>query len=247
MKIDLHTHILPWVDDGAPTKEEALIMIEALAMQEIKVAVCTPHFDPTSTSMEEFIEKRDLAMSKMLFSKIKLIAGSETLLHEYLFHYSDLSSLCIGSSRYILLELQDNNRWDRKTEKYINKIIHYYNLNPIIAHIERYPAMMKGKILKRLKDMGCLFQVNTYAIINKKTKKRVIKYMKAGVIDLLGSDCHNMSTRPPIITSALEIISKEIGSEFMDRLDNNAECIIKGVMNERIDNLYPKTSEYRQE
>lgn len=234
MTIDLHTHILPQLDDGAATLEESLAMTAILDKQKIKVAVCTPHYNPANISMADFLKKRKNAFEQMGDSKIKLILGCEVLLHEYLFHYSDLSKLCIGSTPYILLELNDMKKWDKETEASIKKIIHYYNLIPILAHIERYPVMMKKKIVTRLKDMGCLFQINTHSILNKKTKKQVLSYMKAGYIDVLGSDCHNTSSRQPIIDRAIKELVKHMGEEYLAQLNRNAECIIMGDVRRKV-------------
>jgi len=71
--------------------------------------VCTPHFDPTQTDLEDFLNRRAKSLSQLEAAKLQLIPASETRLHDYLFHYPDLSKLCIKDTRYLLLELPFSN------------------------------------------------------------------------------------------------------------------------------------------
>lgn len=228
--IDLHTHILPNIDDGASDLEEALKMTESLRTQNIMKAVCTPHFDPTQTSLQAFIKKRTSAMDCMSDSKIDLICGSETMLHDYLFHYSEISGLCIENTRYLLVELPFRRSWDIKVYETLEKLISYFNVIPIIAHVERYQAVKKNvKCIKKLIDMGCVIQLNTSSIMNKKSMHQAVYYIKHGYIDVLGSDCHNMKNRPPIISAAFDIIEQKLGFKYCAELRYNAQCIVSGI------------------
>jgi len=225
--IDLHTHILPGIDDGAGSLEEALRMTQELYKQEVRMAVCTPHYDATKSSLQDFVERRSNAIALMKDSKITLISGSETTLNDYLFHYPELSQLCIGNTRYLLVELPFSKKWEENVYGLLEKLLGYYNLIPVIAHIERYPAA-KIATVRRLNGMGCLLQVNTASLLDKKSWYRAAVYMRHGLIDVLSSDCHNMSTRPPIITDAYEKVRLKLGSSYCNRYRNNAEDMIHG-------------------
>ena len=228
--IDLHTHLLPSLDDGAVDREEALKMTEALHEQNITAAVCTPHFDPSQIGLEKFIEKRTYALTQMRTSKLRLIPASETVLHEYLFHYPDLSKLCIENTKYLLLELPFQKKWDAELFETLNSLITYYDLIPIIAHIERYPAVKKQKkMIKRLMEAGCIIQLNTSSILEKRTRKKAFNYMEKGYIDVLGSDCHDMQKRPPVMNMAVNQIKQKFGFGYCEKLEYNAECIINGI------------------
>lgn len=228
--IDMHTHILPRIDDGASSISEAQSMIESLYNQNAIMAVCTPHFNPVTTTVEEFVKKRKEASDYLEDSKIKLFLGSETVLHEYLFYYSDLNELCIGNTNYILMELPFIKRWTQNVYSLIKKLIMYYDIIPIIAHVERYPPTKKNsRNIRRLRDLGCIIQVNTTTVLNAKTDKRILRYVKENFVDVLGSDCHNMTLRKPILQEAYEKISKELGEEYCENLSFNAWCIVKGI------------------
>ncbi len=227
--IDLHTHILPYIDDGAATYEEAVILTELLRKQNVEVAVCTPHFDPSRITMTDFLEKRASSMSLMKESDIRLLSGSETALNDYLFHYMDLSPLCVENTNYLLLELPYKKKWENDLFYKIEHLIDYYGVIPIIAHIERYQAIKKSnKLIKKLIDIGCIIQVNADSIVDKKTRARAFQYMKKGYIDVLASDCHNTKQRMPKIAEAYEVVRKKFGDDFCLHLMNNSKQIIEG-------------------
>jgi protein-tyrosine phosphatase len=225
---DLHTHILPGIDDGAASVEEAVHLIESLYLQNVKKAACTPHFNPTWSSLDDFLLKRKSALEMLEDTKIKLYPGSETRLNEYLFHYPDLHELCIGNTKYMLIELPFEKSWNEKYLDTLEKIINYYNIQPIIAHIERY-NYIDSKTIKKLKNIGCTIQVNTGSIIDKKNNRKVLHLIKDNLVDVLSSDCHNMEERIPVFTEALTILSKHLGEYTCKKLDYNSECIIEGI------------------
>ncbi|NLL01336.1 MAG: hypothetical protein GX271_11850 [Clostridiales bacterium] len=229
--IDIHTHILPYMDDGAKDTGEAMKMIDFLRFQGIDIAVCTPHFDPSSSSIKEFTENREKAFQTISTDNITLIAGSETGYHDLLYQYSDLNQICISNTSYLLLELPYKNFRSEYLLENIDKLMSLFYIIPIIAHIERYNALWKSKInIKKLLGLGCITQINADTIIDKKKRRTALHYIKSGLIDLIGSDCHNMSRRPPNLKDAFVIIEKEIGSSYCDLLKKNANSIIKGEM-----------------
>jgi protein-tyrosine phosphatase len=228
--IDIHTHILPSIDDGACDLNEAYELIQLLYDQNVQTAVCTPHFNPTNISLDEFIHKRDKSLSLMAESKIALLPASETVLHPYLFHHPDIDGLCIRNTRYLLIEMPFIKKWDNSVYEMIERLISFYNVIPIIAHIERYPAIKNNaKIIEKIKEFGCVIQLNTTTIIDKKNSKRALHYIKSGYIDVLGSDCHNVKTRYPIINDALEMVKKNLGEQYKSNLIENAQYIINGT------------------
>lgn len=226
--IDLHTHILPNIDDGAGSLEEALRMTKELKQQNITAAVCTPHFYPTKQSLQDFIDKRSAAIGQMGEAAIKLYQGSETVLHDYLFHYPDLGELCLEGTDYMLIELPFYKTWDRRVYQQLDHMINYYGIRPMIAHIERYPAFQKNeRLIYELIQMGCFIQMNTGALVNKKSRSKALSYLKKGYIDVISSDCHNMSVRPPDFKEAIEVIISKFGMKEYNRLEENAQKIIK--------------------
>ena len=229
--VDLHTHLLPNIDDGAASYEEAMLLTELLQQQGVETAVCTPHFDPTQITINDFIAKRSASLALMKAPGIRLIPGSETLLHDYLFYYTDISQLCVEHTKYLLLELPDQKRWESKMFQHLEHLIDYYGVIPIIAHIERYrPLRRRKRWMDRLRDAGCIIQCNAEFVINKKTRRRAFRYLKKGYIDVLASDCHNLLQRPPRIAEAYEIIRNRFGKDLCQRFIDSSRQIVDGII-----------------
>lgn len=228
--IDFHCHILPGIDDGAANLVEALALEEQLLRQGVDRVVCTPHFDPTVRSLENFIETRAASLAMLKDSKLSLLPASETCLHEYLFHYQELTKLCIPATRYLLIELPFTKRWSNKTWMLMQRLKEDYDIIPIIAHVERYPAVWHQKSnLKRLRELGCVLQVNASSVLDPKLWKRICSYLKKDYIDILGSDCHNCRSRPPVMTEAIKKLKERFGDAFIAGLDTNAEQILRDI------------------
>jgi len=218
--IDIHTHILPAMDDGAKNKDEALALISLLQKQGIYKVVLTPHFYPHLESLSEFLRRRDNSFQLISDSDIELILGSETYLAEPLLSFDSIEDLCIGNSIYLLLELPYMEKWSSRVFKQIDYLIAKYNICPIIAHVERYEAVKgnKEKIFQELVDLGCMLQFNVDSVVNKKSRSETLKLMKEGWVDFIGSDCHNINSRVPQFDIFNDIVEKKLGTSYVSKL-----------------------------
>ena len=107
-----------------------------------------------------------------------------------------------------------------------------YGAKPILAHIERYQALMEDPYkLEDYIDMGCLTQVNisTFSDAHRSVKKKLFKLLDTGHIHLIGSDCHNLSSRPPEYEDGINEIVKKSGQEAVDALIRNANLLTSGI------------------
>lgn len=177
--IDIHTHILPGMDDGARDVRESIAMIDLLRSQGVTGAVLTPHFYPHQESMEEFLRRREESFEKISqVSDFSLILGSETYLSESLLSYDSIRNLCLGEGSHLLLELPYASKWGPSTYRLIDLIIEKHQVTPIIPHIERYEASRANlkEIMSHLVDMGCQFvsQRNSPETILSQTEVRNI-------------------------------------------------------------------------
>ena len=108
--IDIHTHILPGIDDGAETPEQAVEILLQLKEQGITRVLLTPHFCPQSQSLDSFLESRQASYEQLLAAKglpkdIELILSAELQLHDAIFNYENLDALKIPGTSYVLTEL----------------------------------------------------------------------------------------------------------------------------------------------
>ncbi len=198
---DIHTHILPGVDDGAKDKEQSREMIKMLKEQGITDIILTPHFYPYETSLDSFIEKRQKAFGEIssYFDEYEITPhiGAEVFLVDMLFGMEDISELCIDKTSYILVELPFNEWNQGKVLKMLNKLCANFQVTPILAHIEKYPAFFKKSFLKEVNKLDYLMQIDIDSLKNPFLKRKIKKYIEKGYIQFAGSDCHNIKNRKP--------------------------------------------------
>jgi protein-tyrosine phosphatase len=228
--IDCHTHILPGMDDGPKTVTESVEMLKYLSLQGVSSAWLTPHFYPWKETQHNFLNRREksYALLKPYAGQIgiELFPASETYLSNYLQNYTDLSELCIGG-KYLLTELPYSADFSQQTFGKVARLIEVYGITPILAHIERYPELMKdGALLKKLVAMGCLTQINLGSLKKGIRKRKLLsKYMQSDLVHLVGTDCHDMSHRLPAYDCGASMIKERIGIGYLQKFMSQAKQI----------------------
>ena len=212
--VDLHSHILPGMDDGARTPEESLAMLAAAYSQGVRTMVASSHFYADRESPEEFLSRRERSVRMLTEGGYSpengyptLYLGAEVAFFSGMAHSAQLPSLCIGGGRGILIEMP----FERWTEGVIAEVLavrEALGLRPIIAHVERYINYQKRNTLGRLIEGGVLIQSNAEYFIEKKTSKKALKLMLQGGIHLLGSDAHGLTERTPNLGEGLGVIAE---------------------------------------
>lgn len=232
--VETHCHILPGIDDGSPDVETSLKMINRLKRQGAKAIILTPHYYSDSISLDDFLERRDRAFEELTEAlppdSPRLIPAAEVYISKYLFSNESLDRLAIGNSGYVLIEHSFNCDF---SQKYYDRLLNLnfdYGINPILAHIERYSALMDDEaLLDDYIEAGCLVQANVSSFVSghRGTRKKLFKYLESGRIHLIGSDCHNLTSRPPEFSEGIEGIIKKSGREAIEVLEQNANILIR--------------------
>lgn len=226
--IDIHTHILPNVDDGSQSVEESIEILEAMAKTGIKKVVATPHFYcANGDTVDSFLEKRQNAYEKIKDIKpenIDVVLGAEVML-EYNIHKQDLKRLAIEGTDYILIEMPYN-KWDPWVFDELFKISAKHGLYVIIAHIDRYVGVARKQDIGTLIEMDLRFQINSDDLSGLFRVSDAMKFIKKGIADLVASDCHNTTTRPPCLIGALKKIKAKFGEDVAKHFMENAEKLI---------------------
>ncbi len=232
--IETHCHILPGIDDGAPDVETSIAMIKKLQEQGAKAIVLTPHYYSDSISLDDFLKQRDEALSILEEAlppgSPRLIPAAEIYISKYLFNYDSLDRLRIANSNYVLIEHPFSSSFSQEVYDRLLNLNYEYGVKPVLAHIERYPALMDNEgLLNDYIDMGCLIQVNISSFVDspRYIRKRLFKYLESGRIHIIGSDCHNLKSRPPQYEKGVKEIIKRCGQEAIDILESNANLLIK--------------------
>ncbi len=216
--IDFHSHILPGIDDGSKTLDQTLTMLKIMRSHGVLTVAATPHFYANEQSVDEFIEKRNKAYTLVEQNAPdgipRILLGAEVLFYNGISRLKGIEKLTLQGSRFLLLEMPFR-RW---TDYEINEIYDISNragIVVVLAHIERYLKYQKPAVLQALINSGVLIQCNASFFTAGITSFKAFKMLKNNQIHFIGSDCHNLTTRPPDMNAALGAIAKKLGDGFL--------------------------------
>ncbi len=234
--VDIHSHILPKIDDGASSVDESAKLLKELKKQGIDFVFATPHFYPMETTLEDFLSKREesfkiLNSYKKIDTLPKVFLGAEVFYFSGIGKSNDVKKLHLENTEYLLLELS-NSDINRCVLADIKAIKENLKLTPIIAHIERYSNEKGFKdLLKLIKDGVCLAQVNTASFLFKPYDKITKKLIKKGYISFIASDAHSINGRPPRFDEAKTVLEdKKLINQYSLIIEKSKDLIklIKG-------------------
>lgn len=212
--IDMHTHVLPELDDGAKSVEESIAMLESAKAQGVKTIVATSHYYGKQRSPEKYRELRQAAFEKIrphIPEGLELKIGAEIhFTEDNSVSHEQICSLAIEGTKYVLLEFDFMRPFTEKLFRRLSEFIYDVDYTPIIAHVDRYPSILKKpKLLTELIDMGCLLQVNAEAFYEKRTKPLAMAMLKRGFVHCIGTDMHDTKERAANYDKAIEEIKRE--------------------------------------
>ncbi len=223
--IDLHSHILPGIDDGARDVEESVAMARIYAAAGYAVVVATPHYIPGTSWAPEAAAVRDgvAELNEVLIRRgvdLKVLAGMEIAMDPSI---SDLLAqdrlLPLGGSDYLLVEVpfqQLPYGWDQVV---FDLISHGYRV--LLAHPERCARLVeKPGIFEKIIETGCGIQVNWGSLLGHygSRESRLARNLAAkGYIHCMATDSHDMKHRNPgFVPQALAVLHKIVGEEGVD-------------------------------
>lgn len=222
--IDFHSHILPGVDDGSASVAESIAMLRMEAEQGIEHVIATPHFYPRHDSPDRFLKRREEAEAILREEMAKhkglprLSVGAEVYFFSGIADCDTLQELTMDKKDCIILEMP-HSAWTQSMYKEMEGISVKQGITPIIAHIDRYIRPFKThEIMKHLDNLPVLVQANASFFLHASTRQTALRLLREEKIHVLGSDCHNVSTRPPNIGQAMEVIVKRLGPEAIQRI-----------------------------
>lgn len=225
--LDIHSHILPGIDDGAKSIDESIKLLSLLKQQGADNVILTPHFNASTdsiTDFEEAVERSYKELSQAVKGKNLpgIFLGCEVLYFNGIGSIQNIGCLCIKNTNYMLLEF-GNIDFDDKVISDLCKLCDQCDVVPVIAHIERY-FRFKGyrKLLKLVGEGKVLAQVNAPSFENKIFKRPLKKLFKKQCVTFLASDTHTVEKRPPKMDFAFAEIVKRFGESERSRLIKNS-------------------------
>ena len=222
MLVDIHCHILPGVDDGAPDMETSRAMIRDAYEQGVRYIIATPHYRPEmfEPSMKKVIrvyhELRDYAEEV----GIGLRLGCEYYRNEQMIRHLDkkLRPTMLGS-RYVLTEFSTNDSFVT-VRNYIYELI-TKGYRPIVAHVERYFCCQEPERIQELKKLGAQIQINADSVLGYEghtIKRFCTGLMKDDLVDFIGSDAHNLEGRKMNLGKCAAYVRKKMGQDYAEEI-----------------------------
>lgn len=232
--VDFHSHVLPGIDDGSASVEESMAMLRLEAEQGISHVIATPHFYAQHDAPEKFLRRREEA-ANMLDSEMEgkeglpsLTLGAEVYFFPGMSDSEILPRLTVGQSRFILVEMPMAD-WSDRMLRELEHIHMKQGLVPILAHIDRYIRPLgANRLLQRLDSLPVVIQANASFFLHPTTRGLAVRMLREGRIQLLGSDCHNMTDRKPNLQSAEAFITRKFGSGILDAIVETQADILQG-------------------
>lgn len=229
---DVHSHILPQIDDGAENVDVSVNIINTLYNQGVRHICLTPHYYTHQESMESFLSRRESSFNLLkpnLPSDIEFCLGAEVYVTDIIMNNKSLKPVCYGNSDYILLEFPYSTTFTGSSYEFLFRIINQYGVMPILAHIERYESLIKNpKLLQKLSSEGVLFQTNAVSYKNKAIFRKFKKLLNKNLIHFIGSDAHNMiRNSPTTYCETFELINKKVGDFSVDKINQNAKRLFE--------------------
>ena len=227
--VDFHSHILPGIDDGSRDVAESLSMLSLLQEQGVDVVVATPHYYANRQSMEKFLRQRQEAYQILLGElgeqSPKILLGAEVRYYEGISRLENLSALCIGSTKLLLLEMPFA-KWTEYTIRELEDLACSGGVQLVLAHIDRYLAFQTPDVWDRLLASGILMQLNAEVFDGFWSKRKALRLLSEQRAHLIGSDCHNLSSRAPEIHKAYNAIRNKFGEGFIHQMNDFARELL---------------------
>ena len=222
-RIDLHTHILPGVDDGAKSINESLNIIDYLARLGITDIVLTSHYIK-GTGYNYNVKDRLTILEELEKNlngrEVSLYIGNEVYLCDEVVDLYKKKEICtINNSKYMLVELPLSSYYKNFPNALCD--LNEHKIVPIIAHPERYKFIQndKDKISKIL-EFDCLLQINIDSLTGKygRKAKKIAKFLlKKDLVSFVATDTHYVSD-PDKLEKSYKKLKKIVGKEKYEEL-----------------------------
>ncbi len=209
--IDIHTHIIPGVDDGAETMEESLDMIETSYREGIRAIIATPHYGKWNP---DYDKEYALGRFRELYDRVKSIhPDMKMFFGNEIFYGAGVveelrkgHAMTLGGTDYVLVEFSTEAEYSKIYEgmrEFVNA-----GYRPVLAHTERYSNLQNDlKGMRSLIESGVYIQVNARSFLGKLFNRQTSwskRMLDERMVHFIASDCHNAGSRQPVMKTAVD-------------------------------------------
>ena len=224
--IDIHSHLLPGIDDGCFSLSDSLECVRQLKHRGFRGTICTPHFgvDLYAGNTPKSIGEGVVALQKSIDSEgldYQIWAGAEVRIsNKTIDYFRDLGVPTLGNSNCVLIDY-----WDERWEEFCIEVVEYLlerQYQPVLAHPERMPMMDESleQILVELQELGVWLQGNLRCIAAAEgpvPRSRMEKWLKEGRYQFIATDMHSATCLGPRL-AGIEQVTKLVGEEQLNEL-----------------------------
>ena len=234
---DIHSHVLPGIDDGARTEEESLRMLRMAYEQGINEVFATSHGSlEFPSSRPDIILQRCRELEERAKTEIdpgfRIYPGQEILFTDSVPERLEKGELLsLAGSPYVLLEFFPATSFSTiyRAVRECGALAYY----PILAHIERYAALREEGRVEELIEAGAYTQMN-YRVIGGRWYETSTRWCRNQLREerahFLGTDAHNTGTRAPEIKGAMRWLERNLDETYLERIcRENARRVLAGV------------------
>lgn len=229
--LDIHTHILPGMDDGCRTPEQSVVMLRRQAEQGVHTVALTPHYNAGKEAPENFVNRRNAAekqLNQALQSQKgmpKLLLGAEVAYFDGICRSEEIASLCIEQTKALLIEMPFC-KWNARMIGELQELRQLRGIQPVLAHVERYMGFQSSGFVDELHENGMLIQVNTSFFHSWRTAWKAAAMLKHQKIHFVASDCHDTERRIPNLGPTVQKLERRYGTQTTEFLEANVRRLL---------------------
>ena len=224
--VDLHTHILPEIDDGSDGVDTSLAMLRREAEQGVTAVCATSHYYAKHSSIPAFCERRAEAMERLsavLTEDLPRVLPAAEVAYFPRMEEQDLTPLCIQGTRTLMLEMPFAD-WTSLQAEAVEALVLDCGYQVVLVHPERFCFSKSNRHqLEKLAELPIGLQINAGSLLRWGTRRLALDLLQLAHWPLLGSDCHNLTSRPPNLKEGRKVVMQKLGEAFLDQMDRNAE------------------------
>lgn len=233
---DLHTHILPKMDDGARDSATSIQMLQTEHEHGVDTVVLSSHFYRDRENAQSFFARRAACKARLdeVIAALpeeqraalpKLVLGAEVAWVPNLAELEELPQLCIEGTQNMLLELPFTT-WNENLIGQLYDLMGRTGITLIIAHLERYMTRERKHYIEDILSLGMPIQISADMMAGFWSHRQALTMLEKGRAQIVASDCHNMSSRPPNLGQAMQVIEKKLGKAFAQKLKDTSDALV---------------------
>ena len=214
------------MDDGSDGVDTSLAMLRREAEQGVTAVCATSHYYAKHSSIPAFCERRAEALERLtgvLTDGLPQVLPAAEVAYFPRMEEQDLTPLCIQGNRTLMLEMPFAD-WTSLQAEAVEALVLDCGYQVVLVHPERFCFSKSNRHqLEKLAELPIGLQINAGSLLRWGTRRLALDLLQLAHWPLLGSDCHNLTSRPPNLKEGRKVVMQKLGEAFLDQMDRNAE------------------------